>query len=601
MYNAMMHFIKSITITILLLTYCSTTFAFLLVLKQNNINKLESIVSDISNYKSSNYGKYLSKEQIIEIIKPSNEQISFIYEWLNSCNITKKQTINYGDVIEIPEFQKRNLKCLFNISTIIIEKNIVITNDTYVIPKYIDFIGGLYTDKFIQIRSKQSGKYNSKQSGKYNSKQSGKYNSKQSGKYNSKQSGKQSGKHSGKHSQVDPGYVGRESECKLYSINCTNAKSNYSIGVIEFQSNPAFNQNDLLMSQFNNNLPNMTISQDHIIGPLSSLSTESQLDVQMISQIHSTPNAWFWTVNGWMYEFAVSFFNTNVVPNVISISWGWIDSEQCDITACGINITSQQYITRTNNEYLKIVARGITICASSGDSGAPGTPMCNGKNPINPQFPASSQWVTAVGGTFVNNKNDYTNYSWKTPLCQNNACSTGTSESISNYDYVGWTSGGGFGLYSKRPVWQNASVQKYLNSDIPFPKSFNKLGRAYPDVSAYSHNCPTWTNNILSPVDGTSCSSPIFAGIVAILNEHQISKSKPVLGYLNPLLYQMYEDDGSGNLIFTDIVDGNNYCTENMCCETTDFGYTATQGYDTVGGLGTVNVTRMIEWLDINT
>lgn len=36
---------------------------------------------------------------------------------------------------------------------------------------------------------------------------------------------------------------------------------------------------------------------------------------------------------------------------------------------------------------------------------------------------------------------------------------------------------------------------------------------------------------------GTSCASPIFASFIALVNDRLIAAGKPVLGFLNPLLY----------------------------------------------------------------
>lgn len=103
-------------------------------------------------------------------------------------------------------------------------------------------------------------------------------------------------------------------------------------------------------------------------------------------------------------------------------------------------------------------------------------------------------------------------------------------------------------------------------------------------------------------VDGTSCSSPIFASIIGILNQYQVNRGKTKLGFINPVLYQMYLDEPK---IFNDITIGNNWCTEDMCCPTnkqgdSNFGYNATKGYDTVTGLGTPNVSKMMDWLNKN-
>jgi tripeptidyl-peptidase-1 len=75
-----------------------------------------------------------------------------------------------------------------------------------------------------------------------------------------------------------------------------------------------------------------------------------------------------------------------------------------------------------------------------------------------------------------------------------------------------------------------------------------------------------------SGVAGTSCSSPIFGGLVALLNEQRLAAGKSTLGYLNPLLYK---NPGA----FTDITSGSN-----PGCGTK--GFPAAKGWDPVTGLG---------------
>ena len=41
----------------------------------------------------------------------------------------------------------------------------------------------------------------------------------------------------------------------------------------------------------------------------------------------------------------------------------------------------------------------------------------------------------------------------------------------------------------------------------------------------------------MTSVGGTSCASPIFASYIALVNDRLIANGKPVLGFLNPILY----------------------------------------------------------------
>ena len=95
------------------------------------------------------------------------------------------------------------------------------------------------------------------------------------------------------------------------------------------------------------------------------------LDLQMEALVAKNADIWFWDDSGWLLSFATNFFNSKNVPNVISMSWGWAEDSQCNITSCGKQ-TSKMYVDRVNSEYVKIGLRGVSILVSSGDAGAAG-------------------------------------------------------------------------------------------------------------------------------------------------------------------------------------------------------------------------------------
>lgn len=66
---------------------------------------------------------------------------------------------------------------------------------------------------------------------------------------------------------------------------------------------------------------------------------------------------------------------------------------------------------------------------------------------------------------------------------------------------------------------------------------YNKSGRAYPDVSAQGVNVQVFINGTVEPVDGTSCASPIFSSVIALINDQLLNAGKSPLGFLNPWLY----------------------------------------------------------------
>jgi subtilase family serine protease len=536
---------------------------YTIALKQNNVNILQDALLDISDYKSPNYGKFWNKTEILDVLIPDYTKVKDITDWLDDYNT---EYYNYGDAL-LCKNTINEIEDMYNMKIVMLN-NIFVASDNYYIPdKFkdtIEFIEGLSNNKYTRQKLKSINT----------------------------------------NVNVDPGYAGREVINKLYNITWNKIKTNSSSGSIEYQGGSGFSPSDLLLSQKSNNENVKIVSKNHIIGNDESSDLESQLDMQMMSQTSENVSLWFWDDNQWLYSFAVNFFNHSEIPDVISMSWGWSESDQCSIAQCN-NETAQQYINRVNVEYIKIGLRGVTITVSSGDAGAPGrtSEVCSVDNPVNPVFPGSSPWITSVGGTFVLNSSNVNK--WTSPLCKQYGCLNGNQEMNTNFEYVGWTAGGGFAFYSseKQPKWQSKFVNDYLHSGVPLPSKFNDKGRGYPDVSAIAHNCPVFSSGSIMDVDGTSCSSPLFAGIVSLLNDYQITHGKSKLGFINPILYQMVSDDPS---IFTDYTEGNNWCTEQMCCPTnkdggSNFGYKAAKGWDPVYGLGTPNVGKMIDWLSKNT
>jgi len=94
---------------------------------------------------------------------------------------------------------------------------------------------------------------------------------------------------------------------------------------------------------------------------------------------------------------------------------------------------------------------------------------------------------------------------------------------------------------------------------------------------------------VLTLVGGTSASAPIIAGIFALISADRIQRGLPVLGFLNPLLYKIYEREPDA---FNDITVGRNNCVVPGYC---DYGYSATEGWDAATGLGTPNVAKILK------
>ena len=195
-------------------------------------------------------------------------------------------------------------------------------------------------------------------------------------------------------------------------------------------------------------------------------------------------------------------------------------------------------------------ARGITVSVASGDDGVGCGDLCQSQEF---DFP-SSPFITMVGATGV---------------------------SASGSERGAQFSSGGFSRDYYQPTWQKSAVTGYLNSGVKLPDiSYDKNGRAYPDVSALGVGLDVIVRGSSEPVDGTSCSAPIFGSIIALINAQRSLQGKNSLGWINPWVYQNPD-------MFNDITSGNNAY---KCCE----GFTATAGWDPVTGLGTPNYTKML-------
>ena len=133
-------------------------------------------------------------------------------------------------------------------------------------------------------------------------------------------------------------------------------------------------------------------------------------------------------------------------------------------------------------------------------------------------------------------------------------------------------SSGGFSNFFATADYQAGVVSAYLTTlGKTNMGKFNRSGRAFPDIAAQGENVEIVFQQEAGLVAGTSCSSPIFASIIALINDRLAAQGATSLGFLNPFLY------GPAASTFTDITTGNN-----PGCNTN--GFPATTGWDPVRG-----------------
>lgn len=98
---------------------------------------------------------------------------------------------------------------------------------------------------------------------------------------------------------------------------------------------------------------------------------------------------------------------------------------------------------------------------------------------------------------------------------------------------------------------------------------------------------------------GTSAASPVFAGIVGLLNDARLRAGKSTLGFLNPLMYSILAEG------FTDIIAGSSIGCNGINPQTGKpvpgggiipyAHWNATAGWDPVTGLGVPDFMKLKE------
>ncbi len=210
-------------------------------------------------------------------------------------------------------------------------------------------------------------------------------------------------------------------------------------------------------------------------------------------------------------------------PNVISISWGGPESGWTHQSMLNFDDVAQE-----------AGLLGITITVAAGDNGS-SDGVNDGQNHVD--FPASCPHVLATGGTRL--------------IAANGVIS---NETVWNDGAQGGATGGGFSTMFALPQFQSNDVKQTF--------------RGVPDVAGNAD--PETGYNVLVDgermvVGGTSAVAPLWAGLVALLNQ----KLQTRVGFINTAIYNMDESN-----CFRDISSGNNGA------------FSAGPGWDPVTGLG---------------
>lgn len=351
---------------------------------------------------------------------------------------------------------------------------------------------------------------------------------------------------------------------------------------------------------------------------------ESQLDVEYTTGM--APGAKVFLVytgdnpnSTGVFDSATYAVDNNLAP-IISGSYGL-----CEGDLVGSNGTQSSAVAAYSQLAAQAAAQGQTMIFSSGDDGSTTCYSNTGdttavRQSLNADFPASIPYVTALGGTQMQ-AGTLPVTTASTQYWQGATGSDAISSLLSYVPETVWNedttqststqlaaSGGGVSILYPRPTWQAGvpgipSGTTRLVPDVSLQASEGSPGYLYCtsdqsdlDTQGLTATC---TNGLRSPTGtfalagGTSFSAPIFAGMLAVLNQ---VKNATGQGNINPTLYALASNATTYASVFHDITTGTNACTGGVTyCSTAGASqYAATAGYDMATGLGSFDFARLV-------
>ena len=270
---------------------------------------------------------------------------------------------------------------------------------------------------------------------------------------------------------------------------------------------------------------------------------EVALDIEMVMAV--APNA----AHIYVYDSLNSFPNiidqydriaTDNLAPVVSTSWGSAEL-----------LFSSAFATAEAPIFQRMAVQGQGVFAASGDNGAfddksqPSTPAVDD--------PASQPYVTGVGGTTL----------------------SGTPSAATETAWSG--SGGGVSAITAIPSYQSG-----------ISGAASQTHRNVPDVSLNADDVNSAyyveVGGAAFPVGGTSAATPLWAALMALVNQSRVALGNSPIGFANPSLYQILTA-GSSSTFYRDITSGNNG------------GFFAGTGYDNVTGVGSYKGSALISFL----
>lgn len=242
-------------------------------------------------------------------------------------------------------------------------------------------------------------------------------------------------------------------------------------------------------------------------------------------------------------------------PSIISISWG-----QAEETA------TSQMLEGLDQALQEAAAIGVTVCVAAGDNGSADMTKQQWDHKTHVDFPASSPYALACGGTTLD------------PSSAPNA----PVEIVWNRGVQGGATGGGVSNFFTKPSYQSSA-------NVPSPTN-SAGGRGVPDVAGNADPFSGYSvlvDGASQVIGGTSAVAPLWAGLLARINQSLIRTGGKPAGFINALLYP-----AAAKAAFHDVTQGNNDIYNDLKGK-----FPAAPGWDPCTGMGSPDGANLLALL----
>jgi subtilase family serine protease len=340
----------------------------------------------------------------------------------------------------------------------------------------------------------------------------------------------------------------------------------FTPGSLSLTGNATDIRQDLARFDGRYNLPAVSLQIDTSVAGSSAPYNANYEEVEDVEVLHAVaPKAAIEVV---LLPADVTSSGTKFTGAVLDVVKAAITADAAVVSFSGS--FGEHYLTSKNAAEMHDALRdardhNITFVAASGDSGS----VSDNGPPREVSLPASDPLVLGVGGTTLTANSSSGAYvgevGWHDPFGQN-------------------ASGGGFSTLYRRPAYQDG-VHGITSM------------RGVPDVSADANHKTGMTlvfsngsKYMTNPGGGTSASSPLWAGVVALADQSAARH----LGFVNAALYRIATGSSYGKA-FHDVTTGDNTVSTSKGTVT---GYQASRGWDPVTGWGSPNAQVLVPLLD---